>query len=187
VRLVYLYGPPGVGKLTVARELVALTGFKLFHNHLTVNLVSSVFPFNSEPYIRLMRQFRRDMLAEAARADVDLVFTGVYVGTSEQFDAIQRIVEPIYAGGGTVLFVQLTCERDVWLARVSNESRRADVKLTDPDRAIALFQGRDPFSAMPVEPSLRIDTTQLPPTEAAALIAAHYALPLVEAGQRQVP
>ncbi len=38
MQLVYLYGPPGVGKLTVARELVALTGFKLFHNHLAVNL-----------------------------------------------------------------------------------------------------------------------------------------------------
>ena len=101
LRLVYLYGPPGVGKLTVARELVALTGFKLFHNHLTVNLVKSVFPFNSEPYIRLMRQFRRDMVAEAASSGIDLVLTGVYVGTSEQFDAIQRIIEPIYASGST--------------------------------------------------------------------------------------
>jgi len=68
MRLVYLYGPPGVGKLTVARELVALTGFKLFHNHLTVDLVRSLFPFDSEPYSRLMRQFRRDMFAEAACA-----------------------------------------------------------------------------------------------------------------------
>lgn len=186
MRLVYLYGPPGVGKLTVARELAALTGFKLFHNHLTVNLVSAVFPFNSEPYVRLMRQFRRDMVAEAACVGVDLVFTGVYVGTSDQFEAIQRIVEPVYAGGGTVLFVQLTCERDVWLARVSNESRRAEDKLTGPEHAVGLFHGRDPFSTMAVEPSLRIDTTRLLPAESAARIAAHYALPLVETGQRPI-
>ncbi len=35
--LVYLYGPPAVGKLTVATELQRLTGFRLFHNHLTVD------------------------------------------------------------------------------------------------------------------------------------------------------
>src|SRR3712207_6820175 len=139
MRLVYLYGPPGVGKLTVARELVALTGFKLFHNHLTVDLVRSVFPLNSEPYVRLVRQFRRDMFAEAARADVDLAFTGVYLGTAEQLAAIRRSIEPIYAGGGTVLFVQLTCDPDTWRARVPSDSRRALDKLTDPGRALELF------------------------------------------------
>ena len=179
MRLVYLYGPPGVGKLTVARELVALTGFKLLHNHLTVNLVKSVFPFNSEPYVRLMRQFRCDMLAEAARVGVDLVVTGVYIGTTEQFESIQRIVEPVYAGGGTVLFVQLVCDHDVWLARVPIEARLAEEKLTDPERALGLFEGRDPFASLPLAPTLRIDTTQLPPGEAAAQIARHYRLPLL--------
>ena len=183
MRLVYLYGPPGVGKLTVARELVGLTGFKLFHNHLTVNLVKSVFPFNSEPYVRLMRQFRRDMLAEAARSGVDLVFTGVYIGTEEQFEAIQRIVEPIYGAGASVLFVQLVCDYEVWLARVTNESRLAQDKLTDPERAVGLFEGRDPFASMPLAPTLRIDTTHLPPSEAAAQIVRHYALPLIDEGQ----
>jgi hypothetical protein len=86
-----------------------------------------------------------------------------------------------------VLFVHLTCERDVWLARVSNESRRAEDKLTDPVQAVGLFHGHDPFSTMPGDPSLRIDTTRLLPAEAAARIAAHYALPLVETGQRLIP
>jgi hypothetical protein len=186
MRLVYLYGPPGVGKLTVARELVALTGFKLLHNHLTVNLVKSIFPFNSEPYIRLMRQFRRDMVAEAARVGVDLVVTGVYIGTEEQLGGgIRRMIEPVYAAGGSVLFVQLVCDRDVWLARVANESRRAEDKLTDPERAVGLFDGRDPFSAMPLEPTLRIDTTHLPPMEAAEQIMTHYGLPLVAGGERR--
>ena len=187
MRLVYLYGPPGVGKLTVARELVALTGFKLLHNHLTVNLVKSVFPFNSEPYIRLMRQFRRDMVAEAARSGVDLVLTGVYIGTEEQRDAIRRLVEPAHADGGTVQYVHLVCDRETWLARVVDEPRRAQDKLMDPERAVAIFNGVDPFAAMPVEPTLRIDTTHLPPAEAAAQIAAHYGLPLLDAARHEAP
>ena len=32
MKLVFIYGPPAVGKLTVAKELAALTGFKVFHN-----------------------------------------------------------------------------------------------------------------------------------------------------------
>jgi hypothetical protein len=83
VRLVYLYGPPAVGKLTVARELAALTGFKLLHNHLTVNLVHALFPFGSPSFMRLVRQFRHEMVAEAAREGVDLIVTGVYLGTEE--------------------------------------------------------------------------------------------------------
>ena len=177
MRLVYLYGPPGVGKLTVASELVALTGFKLFHNHLTVDLVRSVFPLNSEPYTRLVRQLRRDMVAEAARAGINLVFTGVYLGTEEQLAAIRRFIEPVDASGGVVQLVQLTCRLDVWRARVPNESRRALNKLTDPDRALGLFAGGDPFAVMPIEPVLTVDTTHLPPSQAAARIVAHYGLP----------
>jgi replication-associated recombination protein RarA len=47
MNLIFLYGPPGVGKLTVAQELAGMTGYKLFHNHLTVDLVYAVFDFGT--------------------------------------------------------------------------------------------------------------------------------------------
>jgi hypothetical protein len=40
---------------------------------------------------------------------------------------------------------------------------------------------------MPVDPTLVIDTTQLPPAEAAMQIARHYELPPIEAGQVHEP
>ncbi|MBD0327065.1 MAG: AAA family ATPase, partial [Pyrinomonadaceae bacterium] len=49
MKLIFLHGLPGVGKLTVARELAKLTGFKVFHNHLAVDLVESLFEFGSQP------------------------------------------------------------------------------------------------------------------------------------------
>jgi len=42
MKLVFIYGPPASGKLTVARELATLTGYRLFHNHLIVDAVAAV-------------------------------------------------------------------------------------------------------------------------------------------------
>ena len=39
-----LDGSPAVGTLTIAKEMARLTGFTVFHNHLTVNLVAAMFP-----------------------------------------------------------------------------------------------------------------------------------------------
>ena len=41
VKLIFVYGLPATGKLTVARELSSLTGYKVFHNHLVVDLLQS--------------------------------------------------------------------------------------------------------------------------------------------------
>jgi replication-associated recombination protein RarA len=40
--LVYLYGPPACGKLTVAGQLAELSGCRFFHNHLMVNALLAV-------------------------------------------------------------------------------------------------------------------------------------------------
>jgi hypothetical protein len=64
--MVFLYGPPGVGKLTVSKALAELTGFKVFHNHLTIDAVVPVFDFGTPPCGRLLRVMRAAVLAEAA-------------------------------------------------------------------------------------------------------------------------
>ena len=52
----FLHGPPAVGKLTIAREVAEQTGFRLFHNHLTVDLVLSVYDFGTPGFIALREQ-----------------------------------------------------------------------------------------------------------------------------------
>ena len=54
-------------------------------------------------------------------------------------------------------------------------------RLTDPQVVAKRY---DLSAALPFEPHLRIDTTDMSPAEAAAQIAAHYSLPLLPAHER---
>jgi hypothetical protein len=175
VRVVCLYGPPGVGKLTVGTELAARTGIRLLHNHLTINLVTALYPRETPAWARFLQQVRCAVFAEEAREGLDLITTGVYLGTAAQVAAITARLEPVWASGGAVDFVQLACARDELVRRVQDGSRRRHDKLTDPALLLARF---DPEATLPFEPQVRLDTTRLPPAEAAARIAAHYGLPV---------
>ena len=78
MHLVFAFGPPAVGKMTVGREICARTGYKLLHNHMTVEPVLDVFPFGSPPFSRLVNEFRRRILEEAVLALDGLVMTMVW-------------------------------------------------------------------------------------------------------------
>ncbi|MBW4552200.1 MAG: AAA family ATPase [Aphanocapsa sp. GSE-SYN-MK-11-07L] len=73
MELLFIYGPAAAGKLTIGRELAKLTGFRLFHNHLTVDAVTAVFDFGSEPFIKLREQIWLSVFQEAAQNDVSLI------------------------------------------------------------------------------------------------------------------
>lgn len=176
MQLVFLYGPPAAGKYTIGVELAARTGFRLLHNHLTVNLVSAVFERDSDVWLQVLRRVRRDILTEAARHDVDLIMTNVFSGTSEHADAWRTMLEPVEAHGGSVLFVQLTCDRDELFRRVEQESRRALDKLVDKKRLGELLDRFDMFSPAPFGRHLCLDVTHLAPPESAAAIIHHYGL-----------
>jgi hypothetical protein len=55
---VFIYGAPAVGKLTTAREVAGLTGFRLFHNHVAFDFAKSLFDFPSPPFRQLMEIWR---------------------------------------------------------------------------------------------------------------------------------
>ena len=167
--------------MTVGTELAALTGFKLIHNHLSVNMVRSVFGFQSPPYERMVQLVRREMFAEAAREGVDLVFTGAYRPTG-RIEPVREMVEPVRAHGGSVLFVQLVCEEKELLARVQIETRKSFGKMTDPERLADRLMQHEMQASFPFEPHLRIDNTHLAPAAAAAKIADHFSLPRVTGG-----
>ena len=59
-------GPQAVGKMTVGQELAKLTGYKLFYNHMTIELLTKIFDYSKESYTEMtFKQFRDDVYAFA--------------------------------------------------------------------------------------------------------------------------
>ena len=124
MRLIFLYGLPGVGKLTIARELAELTGFRVFHNHLTVDLVLSVFEFGSKPFVELREAVWLEVFKQAAAADLNgLIFTFVFERTVRA-GFIEKTQSVIESAGGEVLFVELTCTTEELEKRIEHPSRQ---------------------------------------------------------------
>ena len=125
MKLIFLHGMPGVGKLTVARELAELTGFKLFHNHLTVDLVGSVFPFGSRQFIALRESIWLDVFARTASDKLaGLIFTFAY-DRSVPRDFIDKVLSVVASNSGEVLFVELQCAAEELERRISHPSRES--------------------------------------------------------------
>ena len=169
MKLVFLYGPPAVGKLTVARELARLTGFPLFHNHLTVDLVSSFFPFGSESFVRLREEIWLAAFAQAARQKVSFIFTFNPERTvRERF--IPDAIEIVESAGGKVIFVELRCAEEELERRLEDASRKEFGKLASVAQYRSLKDaGAFHFPNLPS--ALSLDTTNQSPADSARLIS----------------
>ncbi|WP_114954513.1 shikimate kinase [Sphingosinicella terrae] len=178
MKLVFLYGPPASGKLTVGREIAKTSGLALFHNHLVVDAVASLFPFGSPAFVRLRELFWIEAMTEAACAGRSLVFTFAPEPTVAP-DFPERLKEAVTAQGGEVAFVRLTVARDEQEQRLVEASRAEHGKLRDVGLLRALAEGFEACDAAMPAPALTLDTGALAPAEAAARIV--EALELVRA------
>ena len=179
MKMIFIYGPPAAGKLTVAQELASATGFKLFHNHLSIDCVTSVFDFGTRPFFRLVEMIRLAVFEEAARSGLDgLIFTFVYAHPEDDA-SVNKSVEAVEGQGGEVCFVRLSCDREELERRLVAASRKGYGKLTSVETLRELLEKYDLFTVFPGRESLSLDTSHLTPVEAARHIISHYQLPTV--------
>lgn len=164
-QLLFIYGAPAAGKLTVAREISGLTGWPLFHNHLVVDAVASVFPFGSAAFIRLREMMWLEVFREAATGRQSLIFTfaperSVMPGL---VDRVREIVEPNLM----LRLVRLTVPPEDQLARIANPDRAAHGKLVSPELLKQLAQQFAECEAEMPSPEISIGTERLSPADAA--------------------
>jgi hypothetical protein len=172
VQLVFIFGRPAVGKLTVARELASLTGGRLFHNHLAVNLALSVYGFGTPGFIELREAIWTVVFRKAIADRIPLlIFTFNPENTVPQ-RFIDRLFADFEAAGGRVIPVELVASEREIEARIGSASRAAEGKTLDAQTYRELrLKGAFDTPKIPA-PSLVLDTVDLAPSESAHRIAA---------------
>ena len=173
MKLIIIHGPPASGKLTVGTELARLTGYKLFHNHLTIDCVKPVLEFGTPGFWRAVGELRYHVIAAAARENVDMIHTFCYEYEVDD-EHFARLIASAEENGGEAHLVLLLCDDDERRKRIVDESRVKIGKLVDPESV-----GRnniDLTSPYPGRETLVLDTTTASAAETADRIIDHFGL-----------
>ncbi|KHN52186.1 P-loop NTPase family protein [Pectobacterium fontis] len=168
-RLIFLYGPPAVGKLTISRLLAEKTGATLFHNHLTYDLAMAVLP--PESAFSTLRRFACQLrlytitllFAEDKR---DLITTFCYEGSKDD-GYIEAIKTLCTEHGVTPFFIQLCSDEAHLLTRVENADRKRFGKVNTQEKLKEILKNYDYTDTIDATHHRLLDTSALTPHEAA--------------------
>ncbi|MFA1735977.1 AAA family ATPase [Lysinibacillus fusiformis] len=125
MKLVLIFGPQAVGKMTVGQELAKITGLKLFHNHMTIDLVSHFFDYGTKEGKRLVNLFRQEIFEEVSASHLyGLIFTYVWAfDLQEDWDYVKQVAELFESKGGMVYYVELEAALEERLQRNKGSNR----------------------------------------------------------------
>ena len=171
MQLIFIYGPPAVGKLTVAKELSKILNIPLVDNHSMVTPLAKVFGWGHPEQKRLGDTFRFELFEAAAKENRSLITT--FGGGGKYYDGfIQRVRSIIESHGGEVVFIRLVAPKEVLFERVDDQSRIDKFTVSDKERLADLFERvPDVFERALVPDHFEIDTSKYTPKEAAEIIA----------------
>ncbi|MHA2392848.1 MAG: AAA family ATPase [Promethearchaeota archaeon] len=134
MKLIIIIGPPAVGKMAVGLEIAKCTGFKLFHNHMTIDLVLNFFDYGSKKFNVLNEEFRRRIFEEVATSNLSgLIFTFVAALNEESDKKYLEMISGIFRDqGASVFFVELEADLEERLRR-NKGKLRMDLKPSKRD------------------------------------------------------
>lgn len=185
--ILFVVGPPAVGKMSVAQAVARCTGLRLFHNHISIEIALRYFDYGTPAFHRISESIRRQVVEEVAASDLPgLLFTFVWAfDLPEDERTVEEYARPFRERGGRVLFLELETSQAERLRRNVGESRLAEkpskrdleasrANLLDLDARYRLntdgaFDDRADW--------LRIDNTHLSPADVAERVIRHFALP----------
>jgi len=186
MKLIILFGPLAVGKMTVGQELEKITGLKLFHNHMTIEMVLPFFDKYSKSFRKLVDSFRIQMFEEISKSNLEgLIFTFVWeLDQKADCDFVDRIVEIFSKEGADVYYAELEADaktrlqRNKSLNRLKHKPSKSDFKdseeeLIDTDRTQTLNTKENEFGR---KNHFKINNTNLDAIDTARMIKEKFSL-----------
>jgi len=185
--LLFVVGPPTVGKMSVGKAIAERTGLRLFHNHISIELALRYFDYGTPAFRRINGEIRRRIIEEVAASDLrGLVFTFVWAfNLPEDQAAVDEYATPFRKRGARVLFVELEAtqaerlKRNECISRLAEKPSKSDLeasrrRLLELDTR-NLFNSGGKFDERP--DYLRVNNTLLTPGEVAERVIEHFDLP----------
>ena len=184
--LVIILGPHAVGKMTVGQELAKITGLRLFHNHMSIELSRKLFTLNEQDEFHdLIRSIRQDVFELFAKRNLPgLIFTYMCAfDTQSEFDYLGGVIDLFKENGANCYVVELCADFEERLIRNKSENRllhkeskrdlewsEAEMRRTSAKYRLNSYEGEE----LPFEHYMKIDNTHLAPEEVAEMIKTHF-------------
>ena len=186
MKFVLIFGPQAVGKMTVGQELAKITGLKLFHNHMTIDLVSNFFSYGTKEGKRLVHLFRMEIFKEVAKSDLEgLIFTYVWdFNSKEDWEYVDKICNIFKEKGAEIYFCEFEAEleerikRNVSSNRLENKPTKRDTEKTHK----RLIEGETKYRAnsnkgeLKEKNYIKINNTNISAKDAAKIIKENFKL-----------
>ena len=174
--------------MTVGQELTKTTGYRLFHNHMPIELSRKLFaPNETEEFKDLVRIIRQNVFEMfATRPLPGLIYTNMCAfDDPKDIQHLTEIIDLFQANGIESYVVELCADFDVRLDRNKSENRllhkeskrnlewsEAEMRATSQEWRLNSYDGEE----LPFTNFYKIDNTNIPPDEVANMIIKHFEL-----------
>lgn len=185
MKLILLFGPQAVGKMTVGHELEKITELKLFHNHMTIELLCPFLGFSPEMW-ELSTLFRHKIFEAFSKSNsYGMIFTFVWAfDLKDNWEYVENICKIFEANGGEVFYVELEADFDERLKRnktphrLEHKPSKRNVEQSEQRIRITMESHRlNSFEGEIVKKNfIKINNTNLTPEEVAKSIKEKFEL-----------
>jgi len=186
MKLIIIFGPHAVGKMTVGQELEKITELKLFHNHMTIELVHPFFSYGTETGKKLVKCFRENIFKEVAKSDMEgLIFTFTWAfNEKEDWEYINEVCNIFESKGADVCFVELEADinerlkRNKHPHRLEHKPTKRNLEYSENDikESMNKYRLNSKEGEIKRKEYLRINNTKLSPEKVAEMIKDKFKL-----------
>ncbi len=120
--------------MTVGQELTKITKLKLFHNHMTIDVVSDLFENIPKERNRLINLFRKEIFEAYSKSDeYGMIFTYMWAFDRKEDWEYIDYVEKLFSSREARIFSanKTAPSSDVWDINITNSSPPYLTKISD--------------------------------------------------------